>query len=261
VTFFRRILRPPLSRWVDFVWLTEGYVQPHAAERVLPTGCVDLILSLYEHAEADVLAGARSQSIVIDTSRSLSFIGVRFRPGGAFPFLTLPVGELQDIGVEPALVWGAAARVLREQLLAAAAPDARFRILECFLLDRLRKARESHAAVRYAIDAIGASEGSANIAGIVEHTGLSPRRFIAAFRDEVGVAPKVFSRLARFRRVIGSLRQAHDVDWASVALDCGYFDQSHFIHDFRSFAGVSPSAYLRQRTASANHIRIADPAR
>ncbi len=258
VTFFRRLQRLPLSRFVDFFWLAEGYVQSHAAERVLPTGCVDLILSLDEHHKVDVVAGARSQSIVIDTSRPLSFIGVRFLPGGAFPFLGLPVGELQDVSVEPAVLWGPRARTLREKLLHTPAPQARFDILERFLLERLHEARDRHPAVQYAIQAIGDSEGAASVASIVKHTGLSARRFIATFRDEVGLAPKVFCRLARFRRVIGQLRAVDSVDWADIAVGCGYFDQPHFIHDFRAFAGVSPSAYLRQRTASTNHLRVSD---
>jgi len=221
VTFVHRLRRLPLSRFVDFFWLAEGYVQAHAAERVLPTGCVDLILSLDEHPAADVVAGARSQSIVIDTSRSLSFIGVRFRPGGAAPFLGLPVGELQDLSVEPAVLWGLHARTLREKLLHAPAPEARFRILEGFLLERLHEARERHPAVQYAIQAIGDSEGAASVASIVEHTGLSARRFIAMFRDEVGLAPKVFCRLARFRRVVGQLRGVDAVDWPTSRWGAG----------------------------------------
>lgn len=257
MTLVRRINRLPLSRSVDFFWLVEGYLQPHGAERVLPTGSVDLILSLDERHKADAIAGARSRSIVIDTSTALNFIGVRFKPGGAFAFLGLPVGELQDISVDPTVLWGASARTLRDELLHTPAPQARFRILERFLLERLHKARYRHPAVQYAIDTIGDSEGATSIASIVEHTGLSARRFIATFRNEVGLAPKVFSRLARFRRVIGRLRHVEAADWADVALECGYFDQSHFIHDFRAFAGVSPSAYLRHRTSSTNHIRVA----
>ena len=256
MTFFHRISRQPLSRFVDFFWLAEGYVQPHGAERVLPTGCADLILSLDERHEADVVCGARSESIVLDTSRALSFIGVRFRAGGAFPLLDLPMGELEGLSVDPKMLWGADARVLRERLLGTPVPDVRFRILERFLLDRLHDSRDRHPAVQYAVRTIEQSKGAATVADIVDRTGLSARRFIAAFRDEVGLAPKVFCRLARFRRVIDSLREAKRPDWADIALDCGYFDQSHFIHDFRSFAGVSPSAYLRQRTSSANHLRI-----
>jgi AraC-like DNA-binding protein len=257
VSCFRRINRAPLSRFVDFFWLAEGYVQPHRAESVLPTGCVDLVLSLDEHHDADALVGARSQSIVIDTSHALSFVGVRFRPGGAFPFLSLPIGELEGLSVDPAVVWGSDARILRETLLASRTAEDRFDILERFLIERLKSSREQHPAVQYALDTIERTEGAVSVAALVERTGLSGRRFIANFRDEVGLAPKVFCRLARFRRVIRSLHGVRSVDWNDIALDCGYFDQSHFIHDFRSFAGVSPSAYLRYRTESVNHLRVA----
>jgi AraC-like DNA-binding protein len=163
---------------------------------------------------------------------------------------------LQDVSVDPTVIWGAHARALREQLLGTPAPNERFRILERFLLERLHKARDGHPAVQYAMDTIAASQGATNVAAIVERTGLSARRFIASFRDEVGLPPKVFCRLARFRRVLGQLRDVESVDWADTALTCGYFDQPHFIHDFRAFAGVSPSAYLRQRMPSLNHLRV-----
>ncbi len=75
-------------------------------------------------------------------------------------------------------------------------------MLERFLVERLHKARDRDPAVQYAIDTIGASGGATSIAAIVERTGFSARRFISTFRDEVGLPPKVFCRLARFRRVI-----------------------------------------------------------
>jgi len=86
---------------------------------------------------------------------------------------------------------------------------------------------------------------------------LSPRKLIEVFRNQVGLTPKMFSRMCRFRRVIGSIRPGAQIDWADTALACGYFDQPHFIHDFHEFAGLSPAAYLRNRTANPNHVRIA----
>jgi len=71
------------------------------------------------------------------------------------------------------------------------------------------------------------------------------------------MTPKVFSRLSRFRAVLNTIETVTYVDWTATALECGYFDQAHFIHDFRDFSGMSPSAYIRHRTAGPNHVRIA----
>jgi len=76
-------------------------------------------------------------------------------------------------------------------------------------------------------------------------------------RDEVGLTPKLFARITRFRRIIDSLQGSRQIHWSGLALECGYFDQAHFIHDFRAFAGISPAAYLQHRMSS-NHVRIAE---
>jgi AraC-like DNA-binding protein len=109
-------------------------------------------------------------------------------------------------------------------------------------------------AVTYALEAFAESRPP-SIAAVVDRTGMSARRFIAAFRDQVGLTPKLACRLGRFRRVIAALGPTAPVDWTRLALDCGYFDQAHFNHEFREFAGVSPGEYLRDRTTSPNHVR------
>jgi AraC-like DNA-binding protein len=78
----------------------------------------------------------------------------------------------------------------------------------------------------------------------------------SVWQHGVGLTPKVFARLARFRHAMRRIHTATEVDWTDIALASGYFDQPHFIRDFREFSGVSPSAYLRYRTAY-NHVRIA----
>ena len=82
----RTLTRPPLSSHADLLWLAEGYAQPHSCERLLPTGNMDMALSLDGERGRDTVAGAQSHFTILDTSRPLSLIGVRFRPGGGFPF-------------------------------------------------------------------------------------------------------------------------------------------------------------------------------
>jgi len=92
---------------------------------------------------------------------------------------------------------------------------------------------------------------------VTAQIGLSSRRFIEIFRNQVGLTPKLYCRIRRFQRVLAAIDDASDVDWTGVALKCGYFDQAHFIHDFRAFSGVSPTMYLRHRT-HRNHVAVHD---
>jgi AraC-like DNA-binding protein len=251
------ITRRPLSDFVDFLWISESYVRPHAAERILPAANMGLVLSLDERGEtADVLTGARTRSFILDTSKPLSLMGVSFKPGGGFPFFDGPAAELQDLSVGLDTLWGRKARTLREQLLEARTALARFHILESFLLQQVRRGPGRDPAVRYALNAFQKSAHVLSVGAVTERTGFSARRFIEMFRNEVGLTPKVYCRISRFRAAVNAAASVPTVDWSATASACGYFDQSHFIHEFREFAGMSPSTYLRHRTVSVNHVRL-----
>ena len=86
--------------------------------------------------------------------------------------------------------------------------------------------------------------------------GLSPKRFISLFEEAVGLTPKVFCRVLRFQDVLSLIEQGQPIGWADLALDCGYFDQAHFIHDFQAFSGLTPQAYLAQRSLFRNHVPL-----
>jgi AraC-like DNA-binding protein len=101
--------------------------------------------------------------------------------------------------------------------------------------------------------------GLLSSAKTAEAANLSQRRFIQIFRNQVGLTPKLFCRIERFQRILERIADIDDVDWLDVALSCGYFDQSHFIHDFREFTGLRPTEYLGLRIqGQQNHIRVVD---
>jgi AraC-like DNA-binding protein len=249
--------RPPLSRFVDFFWIYEGYAAPHERERVMPTGTMELVFALdADRGPASLVSGARSEPFVLDTSRPFSVIAVHFRPGGGFPFFGTPAGELHNQTVPLDAVWGATASRIADRLWEVRSPVERFRILEAALLERARGRLEAHPAVRYAVSMFDRC-ASIPVTTVVDRVGISQRHFVDLFRDEVGCSPKVFCRVRRFNDVLQRIEPLTQVDWTDVALSCGYFDQAHFIHDFRSFAGMTPSAYLRHRVAR-NHVALAD---
>ena len=268
------IPQPPLSEFIHFLWLYDGYSQPHAKERILPSGEMQLVINLledesrfYDNEDPErchrfrgaLLYGSHSQYQVIDTAEQASVIGVHFRAGGAFPFLRVPAGELRETTLSLETLWGASAVDLRDQLLESPTHRARFEILEGALLAEFhRRSPGRHGAVDFAMRRIMRMPQMTAIRAVTDQIGLSPKRFIQLFRDETGFTPKVFCRIRRFQQALERIEESKNVAWAEVALDSGYFDQAHFIHDFRAFSGINPSAYLAFRTPHRNHVPLAD---
>jgi AraC-like DNA-binding protein len=216
-----------------------------------------LVISLDENRMSSGISGARSEFSLLDTSKPFSMIGVAFKPGGGFPFVNLPAGELHNLGVPLETVWGRDADAIRDRVLEARTPQARIAIVEQALTEKAAGRFAGHPAVRFALKRFEGAAPFGSIAEVTSQIGLSSRRFIELFRHEVGLTPKLFCRIRRFQQALGAVEDATNVDWARVALSCGYYDQAHFIHDFRAFAGVSPSAYLRYRT-HRNHVAVHD---
>ncbi len=249
MSFDIRVPGPPLSQYVAMLWHCEGYVAPHAFERVLPSGTVQLLMPLtdeplraydhrnigrYESYRGPLVCGARSEFAVVDAASQRSMMGVQFKAGGAFPLLGFPAGELHNQHVSLDAAWGKRADELHDQLLHARSAKARFQILEERLLQRLYGAAEQPAAVKYALAAFDRAPHDQAIGEVCETVGLSARRFIEVFADHVGMTPKLYCRVRRFQAVLSLIGGQADVDWAQVALACGYFDQAHFNRDFRA---------------------------
>ncbi len=266
---------PPLSDFVELFWLYEGYVPSHAhsKERLLPTGTMELVINLnedrvrvydpdqtdrFESFRGALICGAQSQFFVIDTAQQSSVIGVHFRPGGAFPFLHLTAGELIDAHASLESLWGNRAVNLRDRLLEARTPEARFVILERTLLAQADRALSHHPAVTFAIDRILRSPDPWSVAHLADRAGLSQRRFIQVFTEEVGLTPKLFGRIAQFQEALNRVEARRKVRWASLAMDCGYYDQAHFIRDFRAFSGLTPTDYLELKTEHLNHVPLVE---
>jgi AraC-like DNA-binding protein len=90
-----------------------------------------------------------------------------------------------------------------------------------------------------------------SIAECARSIGVSERRRSQLFREEVGVSPKLWARIQRFQAVTRALYAGVDIPWVELALDCGYYDQSHFANDFRAFSGLDASAYSKHVTEPA----------
>jgi AraC-like DNA-binding protein len=266
-----RVPQPPLDAVIASIWVYQHEPAPHALERILPTGAAQLIINLKEDqtrsydpargfrcetASGTIVAGVSSRYGVIDTSEQEHVLGVVFRPGGTGPLLGVPADETCDRDVPLDALWGRARTAeLRERLLACRDAEAQLDVMEA-VMRAMWTPPGLHPAVVFALSVLDRAPHSPSIGAVTEAIGLSPKRFIDHFKAAVGVTPKRYCRIRRFQRAVTRAHQGRGVDWTQVALDCGYFDQAHFIHDFRAFAGLTPTAYEAALTPFQNHVKF-----
>lgn len=270
-TYLKYTPQFPLASFVDSLWLYENYQPSHTKERRLPDGSMELVINLREDVirlydplhpdrfrsmRGSLLSGPQTEYIVLDTACQSLMIGVHFKPGGAFPFLDFPAGELRDEAISLDILWEASADKLRDQLRRTPGPESRFHIVEQALLAHLTKPLTRHPAVAFALREFQNPARVKTVAEVTEQIGLSPKRFISLFSQEVGLTPKLFCRIHRFQETLHQIRSGEDIEWADIALRCGYFDQAHFIHDFQAFSGLNPGSYFRQQSGYQNHVPL-----
>jgi transcriptional regulator GlxA family with amidase domain len=149
-------------------------------------------------------------------------------------------------------VWGPDGSVLRERLLGTSTPEEKLTLLETVLLDHLTRSSPDDA-IRLA--ARGLAEGS-SVSEVADRLGLLPRRLSRRFQEAVGLRPKRYARIRRLQRLLRSMNASGDVDWAELAVAHGYYDQAHFINEFREATGLTPTAYRPRSRSEHNHVPL-----
>jgi AraC-like DNA-binding protein len=262
--YFAESPSPELTPFVDCYWGVRGSlgVLGYRMESVLPTGTVELMVNfgsrqrIVAYGERDVdeafdtawLSGMHDQRLVHCAEGYSDHISIRFRPGGAHAFLDLPLDALTNHVVILEDLVGSDADALRDELAAASGDVARCRILDRWLVDRRRGVHPYYRTVRRAADLLRGGARALGVAEVCDRLGLSNRYLIRQFRVTIGLTPKTFARVERFRGMIDDLRGVDDPAWARLAARHGYSDQSHLIRDFHRFALLTPTEFLVRRT-------------
>ncbi len=282
--FYRRYTPlPPLSAFVGCIWYSEGFEGTHERERLLPNGESTIVFDLreeptcvpasvpvripvrifdphnparFETFAPAIFCGARTDCFVIETSQQERVIGIQFRPGCAFPFLGMPASEVAHAAYSLEEVWPGQGASLRDALMNAGDVQAMFSILERALLARLKHSSPLHPAIVFAIGCLAKPGDGLRVHDVADRVGFSSRRFMELFREQTGLTPKSFQRVRRFQQVLRTLRADSAENWTAVAHRCGYYDQAHFIHDFRIFSGLTPGEYVAAATPHLNHVPL-----
>lgn len=263
----------PLTSYVELMTYYKGYNPPHTIERLLPDGGIDLIIDLtnvpkyiydndrlteIQSCKRAWISGMRTEYISIQARAAESeMLVIRFRPGMAWSFLHIPVLEIKDKVMDAELVFGNEMLSFREQLLEQAELAQKFTIAEQYLLQRIKNHLEVHPAILYCISQIGINPSQASIREITHKTGYSNKHLISLFRKYAGINPKQYVSVLKFQQAVQLLENnPGQINWTGLALDCGYYDQAHFINEFKRFSGFNPSAYMELRGDYINYIPV-----
>lgn len=251
---------PPLDDYIDQLYYVDDRM-PYRREKIMPTAALDLkfnfggSIQAFEEGHAEPFVecseswsmGLRSTCHAVEWPADIRFFGVAFKPGGAYPFLRVPLSELRNRVVPLDAIWGRFAGEVRERLYAAPTIQARFALLDRLLLSRLGGAPSGLNVVRYAIEQISRRRGALSMRALSGLVGISQNHLNTQFKRFVGGTPKALARLFRFQHVRRCIDHAQPLDWTRMAHESLYYDQSHFNKDFMAFTGHTPTEYLRLR--------------
>jgi AraC-like DNA-binding protein len=250
---------PALRAYVDRFWVRtpdagsadgiqgaglEGGVGP---VRILPDGCIDVLIEV-PGGSARVV-GTMTHAVLFDGASSPTIAAVRFRPGGAPPFLRVPAVDLtdrvlaaDDLGADWLCARCAGAWTATDVLAE----------LERSLLERVSQVALDRGTCHATRRLLAAR--APGVDALARELGHSRQHLARLFREHVGISPKQFARVARLQRAIAHLQRAPGAGLAGAAVDLGYYDQAHMTRDFNDLAGITPLG-ARQRAAVIFPVR------
>lgn len=171
--------------------------------------------------------------------------GVKFRPGGFRPFLGRPVSDLRDRSLALEEVFGSTAAEFEADVFAHHDDAGQLAVVERFFGPRLPPDDPEVARMAEIADAIAIDRDITTVEQVLERWGIGKRTLQRLFNDYVGIGPKWVINRYRLHEAIERLAEGGAVDWAQLALELGYFDQAHFIRDFKALVGRPPAEYAR----------------
>jgi AraC-like DNA-binding protein len=253
-------VHPPsaeLQQFVKCFWTLEDEpVTDPVRQRVLPDGCMEMIFhygDLYKQYFEDgssivqprsFIFGQITKYIEIAPTGVSGIVSARFLPDGVLPFVTRPVSELENKAVSLTDLFGEAGTALEEKVISAPNNLQRIVLIENFLLSRLSDPATIDNITKHCVNVIIESRGQVGVVELAGKLKINRRNMERKFMSAIGMSPKQLSRVVRLQATLKMLEQKQFGSLTSLAYENGYYDQAHFIKDFKEFTGMSPKLFF-----------------
>ena len=231
-----------LFPYIETYWLSDGFSGEGKSHKILPDGCVDIIFSFDK--EKDTLyagiIGTMTTFLTVSYEESVQIFGIRFKPAGITAFTRVPIEEFTDKNIELASVETLFCRSFYETLSEKQSIEEIIEYVDYYLVKHLPCLYNCDKQIVRAVDLIYLTKGQLSLSKASAEICLSQRHFERKFKSSIGVSPKTFARIIRFKHALRYLQDHPQKDLLSVAIECGYYDHTHLIKDFRILSGNTP---------------------
>lgn len=242
-----------LAAFVKCYWTLEGTLSEK--QHIVPDGCMEMIFhygDLFRQYLADgssilqpraFVFGQVTSPLTIEPTGTTGIFAVRFHPGGFAAFASLPLQEMENTAVPLERLFGDDGLLLEQLVLNRSNVTERISILDSFLLARSGGAEATDQLVQSSVDALLKSNGQMNVDELSGQVRINRRMLERKFSSAIGLSPKQLTKIIRLQATLKMMERKQFTSLTSLAYENGYYDQAHFIRDFKAFTGMSPRLF------------------
>lgn len=248
-----------LQKYIKCIWTIEynGMLTFSESERILPDGYTEIIINYSDMLKCAIdgtqqqfmntsfASGPFTKYIHLEATGKVGLLGIRFWPGMMHTFFNIPMSELTNNYFDLSFIAKEFSKEVEYKVLSSKNFEERYSLLDGTLLKHLmRNFAPPNRIVEEAIHEITYSNGMISVENLSEKLGISSRQLERLFNVQLGLTPKMFNRIIRFQNIFNELEANRINNWLILALQCGYYDQAHFIKEFKQFSGMNPNSYF-----------------
>jgi AraC-like DNA-binding protein len=261
-------ISPPLELkpYIKCFWTLENSaVNPPVPERILPDGCTELIfhfgdlfIQLYgerrEIQPRSFMYGQLKQFIEVMPSGKTGIVAARFFPYGFSAFTALAASAMTEKKMSIDLLFGESGKKIEHDIVHSKSMEERLQLLQSFLSKQVKEEAEEDRILSYCVEALADSNGQLPIQNLTTNLQMSYKTLERRFYAKIGVSPKQYARIVRFHHLFHQIESKQIQSLTDLAYESGYYDQAHFIRDFKHFSGISPRQYFNQKNELSDFL-------
>lgn len=260
---FERIAPPKkLERFIECYWVVESTNTTPEIQKIIPDGFPEIIFhygdsykinikNKWELQSKSLIAGQIKKHFFLQNTGRSGVFGIKFRPAGLMHLFSTPMYELTDKALPLSEIKNFFFLKLEREIFNCKGYKEMIVVVNQFLQEQAKQQEQYNDTIDKAVDLIFKSNGTLAVNELAKNLFSTERQLQRLFRKYIGLSPKFYARIIRFNYIF-QLIQKKNTSWLDVTYHSGYFDQSHFIRDFKAFTGEDPSQYFFEGENMAN---------